>query len=719
MLCACSGEQFKVEEPITRSPESLATRDFSASGLSSRTGTGDWDSKFEDAQVDEAESTLKEALSLNYEEARALLGRLEYQRGNFDAALQVFYGIDIRSLSQRMINAISDRTLQRNSKSKREINVVGVMSLHSVSLLLEAILLKAKSLQEMGKFKEAAKECKMILDIVESALPNGITDSIFQDCKLQEMFHKALELLPKLWIEAGFLNEAIIAYRRALVNPWNLDPQRLSTLQKHLAAILLYGGVEATLPHPKPWDPPYPKSNTEEALILLFILMRKLSCNEIQWDPEIISHLTFALSTCGQFECLAVHIEQLLPSAYKRIERWFFLALCYSASGQIESAINILNKIFKEESKPHLPSFLLGAKLCSQDPKYSHQGINFARKAIKLCENETENENAHFKSIAHKFLGICYGNAARVSFSDTERVIYNQESINSLNKAVDSIEFNDYDPEILFNLGLENAKQRNLEVAFGKIMTYCEMIGGSEAKGFKLLALIVSGEQRFEDSETIVDIGLDETGRIDQMELLRLKAVLQIAQEQPKEAIETYRVLLGLIQAHCDVHKENLDFEENSRKLEMEAWLDLANIYTKLHSLSDAQICVEKAKSKEFYYPRSWHSTGLLLEAQSLHKEALVAFSISLSIEPDYVPSLISSAETLIKMGGTGTGTRSQTVPIARSLLMNTLRLEPTNHDAWFNLGLICKKEGLMQQAADFFQAAHELKLSAPVQSFV
>ena len=67
MLCACSGEQFKFEEP-PQSPESLATRDFSASGLSSRT-TGDWDlgSKFDDIQVDEAESTLKEALSLNYE----------------------------------------------------------------------------------------------------------------------------------------------------------------------------------------------------------------------------------------------------------------------------------------------------------------------------------------------------------------------------------------------------------------------------------------------------------------------------------------------------------------------------------------------------------------------------------------------------------------------------------------------------------------------------
>lgn len=67
MLCACSGEQFKLEEPVPQSPESLATRDFSASGISSRTGTVDWESKLEDAQVDEAESTLKEALSLNYE----------------------------------------------------------------------------------------------------------------------------------------------------------------------------------------------------------------------------------------------------------------------------------------------------------------------------------------------------------------------------------------------------------------------------------------------------------------------------------------------------------------------------------------------------------------------------------------------------------------------------------------------------------------------------
>ncbi|KAF5792222.1 putative tetratricopeptide-like helical domain superfamily, protein NPG1 [Helianthus annuus] len=710
MLCACSGEQFKVEEPISRSPESLATRDFSASGLSSRTGTGDWDSKFEDAQVDEAESTLKEALSLNYEEARALLGRLEYQKGNFDAALQVFYGIDIKSLSPRMIKAISDRTLQHNVKSKREITMVGLMSLHSVSLLLEAILLKAKSLQEMSKFKEAAKECKMILDIVESALPNGMPDSMTEDCKLQEMFHKALELLPVLWIEAGDLKEAIAAYRRALVKPWNLDPQRLSALQKDLAAILLYGGVETTVPQAKTWDACYPTTNTEEALLLLFILMKKLSCGEIRWDPEIISHLSFALSTCDQFECLAVHVEQLLPRAYKRIERWFFLALCYSAAGQTESALNILKKISgssESEHEPHIASLLLGAKLCSQDPNHAHEGINFARKVIE----SSDPKNEHFKSITHKFLGVNYGNAARVSLSDSGRVFYHEESINSLNAAA-SVGVND-DPEVVFYLGLENAIQRNLDVAFSKMILYSDMVAGSSSKGFTLLALILSAEQRFKDAETIVDIAWDETGRVDQLELLRLKAVLQIAQQQPKQAIETYKILLALIQARGgELRSKNMGSEAMERKLEIEAWLDLANIYTKLESTSDAEICVNKARSKEFYHPGAWHSTGLLFEAQSLHNEALIAFSVALSIEPDHVPSIISTAETLMEMGG------SETLPIARSFLMNSLRLEPTNHDAWFNLALICKKEGLEQQAADFFQAAHELESSAPVQSF-
>lgn len=68
MLGVCSGEQFKLKEPaVLQLSESLATRDFSAGGSLSRTGTGERMTKCDDAHVDEAESTLREAISLNYE----------------------------------------------------------------------------------------------------------------------------------------------------------------------------------------------------------------------------------------------------------------------------------------------------------------------------------------------------------------------------------------------------------------------------------------------------------------------------------------------------------------------------------------------------------------------------------------------------------------------------------------------------------------------------
>lgn len=102
----------------------------------------------------------------------------------------------------------------------------------------------------------------------------------------------------------------------------------------------------------------------------------------------------------------------------------------------------------------------------------------------------------------------------------------------------------------------------------------------------------------------------------------------------------------------------------------------------------------------------------MLFDSQSQHKEALISFSLSLSIQPDYVPSIVSIAKVLMKLG-------SQSLPIARSFLMNALRIEPTNHEAWLNLGLLSKSQGLLQQAAEFFQAAHELQMTAPVQSIV
>ncbi|KAM0823075.1 hypothetical protein ACQ4PT_071114 [Festuca glaucescens] len=421
MLCTCSGDQSKFEE-MPQSPESLATRDFSASASCSRTGNRE--TTPDDSQVNEVESDLRETLSLNYEEARALLGRLEYQRGNFDAALQVLQGIDIRSLKPRMTTAITEsakpRVSPRSSRRKTsQVNGMLVhMSMHSVSLLLEAILLKAKSLESLGRVTDAAEECRTIIDIVESAWPSGVPEGTSEECKLIDMFHSALEYLPNLWMRSGCFEEAIIAYRRALARPWNLDSQRSANLQKDLAVTLLYCGIEV--------------KSTQE---------------------------------------------------------------------------------------------------------------------------------------------------------------FNQ--------------------------------QQNMEV--WKSTPY--------------------------------------------------------------------------------------DKVKSLHKLEMEAWLDLASIYTKLESWHDSNICLYKAESINSFNSKCWHVKGLILEAQSLHQEALSAFSFSLSINPDYAPSMVCMAGILRNLGG-------KSLPIARTFLRNAIRLEPTNHKAWLGLGLVSKSEGLPLEAADCFKAAYELRELSPIQDF-
>lgn len=65
--CICSGEQLKVEE-LSYSSESLATRDYSATasgGYSSR--PGEIDTKVDNSNIEEAESSLRESGYLNYE----------------------------------------------------------------------------------------------------------------------------------------------------------------------------------------------------------------------------------------------------------------------------------------------------------------------------------------------------------------------------------------------------------------------------------------------------------------------------------------------------------------------------------------------------------------------------------------------------------------------------------------------------------------------------
>lgn len=65
MNCLCSGEQPRPVDEMVPSSESLATKDYSLGGYSSRNGEAD--QRPDTSNIEEAELTLRERGSLNYE----------------------------------------------------------------------------------------------------------------------------------------------------------------------------------------------------------------------------------------------------------------------------------------------------------------------------------------------------------------------------------------------------------------------------------------------------------------------------------------------------------------------------------------------------------------------------------------------------------------------------------------------------------------------------
>ncbi|KAG0470323.1 hypothetical protein HPP92_017023 [Vanilla planifolia] len=607
----------------------------------------------DDGEIQEAESSLREGLSLNYEEARALLGRLEYHRGNVEAALRVFDGIDLQAAR-----------LLKNAKS--------------------------------------------ILDAVEKMFRHGIPD-VLVEIKLQETVSKAVELLPELWKQAGQYHEALASYRRALFGQWNLDEECCVRIQKRFAVLLLYGGVEAGSPclAAQTEGSFVPKNNLEEAILLLMILLKKWYVGRIQWDSSLVDHFTFALSQCSQTSLLARHFEEILPGIYPRRDRWYTLALCYSGADQDEDALNLLRKCLNKYENPgDLRALLLAAKICSKDYFLASEGLHYARSVVI----NGQRADRHLKHVGLQFLGTCLGMKAKAALSEQERSCLQAEALSSLEEA---ILLDGHNSELFFDLGLQYAQQLNINGAIRCTKTFLDATGGAMLKGWRLLILLLSAQRRYLEAEVVTDAALDEISKWEQGPLLRIKAKIKVAESLPMDAIDVYRVLLALLQAQ---RKSFGSFKSstqigNDKVNEFEVWQDLAVLYSSLSLWNDAEVCVEKAVSLDPYSASTFHIKGSLHEARSETQAALSCYRNALAIDPDHVPSKVSLG-ALLWSGG------SRPLAIAKSFLLDALKLEPTNHMAWHYLGMVHRDDGRLSDAADCFLAAAMLEESDPVENF-
>ncbi|KAM0951222.1 putative tetratricopeptide-like helical domain superfamily, protein NPG1 [Dioscorea sansibarensis] len=675
-----------------------------ANGLSVK--ASDDEVKLDEGDIQEAESSLREGLSLNYEEARALLGRLEYQRGNVEAALRVFDGIDLQAAIQRLQPALSEKPSSKRNRSRTESP--HSVSQHAASLVLEAIYLKSMSLRKLGKAAEAAQECKSVLDAVEKMFQHGIR-GMMVDAKLQETVSKAVELLPELFKQAGHNQEALSCYRRALLSHWNLDDECCVRIQKRFVVLLLYGGVEAAPPSlAAQTDGAYvPKNNLEEAILLLMMLLRKWCLGKTQWDPLVMEHFTFALSLAGQTSVLARQFEEISPGIYPRCDRWFSLALCYHAEGQNEAALNLLRKFLNKNDCPNdLPALLFAAKICSEDSLLASEGVEYAQRSIANAHGV----NKHLRGVGLRYLGICLGKLAKIVFSDQERSCRQVEALKALDEAIAQEGQN---PDLLFDLSFEYAVQYNSNAALRFAKEFIDATGGSISKGWILLALVLSAQRRYLEAEVVIDAAIEQTAKWEQGPLLRIKAKLKAAQSLPMEAMEAYRLLLALVQAQ----RKSFGFlrstsqMEEDRINEFEVWQGLANLYSSLSHWRDAEICLDKAKMLKPFSAATLHVQGSKHEAHGETHEASASYFNALSVDLSHVHCKVSLASLLWKRG-------SKALPVARTFLTDALKVEPTNRMAWYYLGMVHRDERRLLEAADCYQAAAMLEESDPVENY-
>lgn len=688
----------------TDSEGELSVGEVRANGLCMK--TTEVEAKLDEGNIEEAESSLREGLSLNFEEARALLGRLEYQRGNVEGALRVFDGIDLQAAIQRLQPSFSERLHPRKGRSRIESLIT--VSQHAAGLVLEAIYLKAKSLQKLGRLTEAAHECKSVLDAVERIFHHGIPN-VQVDSKLQETVSQAVELFPELWKQAGCYHEAMSAYRRALLSQWNLDNDCCARIQKGFAVFLLYSGVEAAPPSlAVQMDGSYvPRNNLEEAILLLMILMKKIYLGKTKWDPSVMEHLTFALSLCSQTSVLAKQLEEVMPGVFHRVDRWITLALCYSGAGQNSTSLNLLRKsLHKHERPDDLMALLLAAKICSEDSLLAAEGVGYAQRAI----SNTQGTDNHFKGVGLRMLGLCLAKQSKASLSDAERARLQSEALKKLNEAVP---FERDNLDLIFELGVQYAEHRNLNVALRYAKRFIDATGGSISKGWRLLVMILSAQQRFSEAEAVTDAALNVTAKWEQGPLLRLKAKLKISESLPMDAIETFCSLLALAQAQRKSlgARPSVHQVDDDRVNEFEVWYGVANLYSSLSHWRDAEICLGKARELKEYSVELLHAEGVKFEGHGQIQEALAAYINALLLDPGYVPCKILIGALLLKMG-------SKAFPVVRSLLSDALRIEPTNRMAWYYLGMAHRDDGRIADATDCFQAASILEESDPIESF-
>ncbi|XP_068146851.1 tetratricopeptide repeat protein 7B isoform X1 [Drosophila tropicalis] len=628
---------------------------------------------------------------------------------------------------------------------------------------------------------------------ISSTIPSAQSNATPEvNRRMGAILETALQRAPIVLIKTGKLPTAVERYRIMLNAIETRATQSLRlTLARQLAEVLLRGvsGTVYIAPFTtksggstlrggssskKLWKPrkyaarqQFSPKNQQEEVILLLLIAEALAVRDtvLSQSPEfrqvrqfamgnvtaVYDLLTLATVRWGLVQLLNESFEKALKFSFGEQHIWRQYGLSLMAAEKHAQALRVLQESIKLIPSDPLPC-LLASKLCYESLGAVKQGLDFAQQALKREVKGLRPTRSQL------FVGIGHQQLAIQATLKSERDACHKLALEALERAVQH-DGNDHLAE--YYLSLQYALLNQLNEALTHIR-FALALRMEHAPCLHLFALLLTASRRPREALGVVDDALYEFP--DNLQLLHVKAHLQLHLEDPETALATVQHMLAVWrdnyeaqltaeeEKHSDtksgvhlVHSSQMsDKDSNSvyaaslaavsrveqalseaasslssftqkpgpRRpwmLQIEIWLLLADVYLRIDQPNEALNCIHEASQ---IYPLSHQ---IMFMRGQVHAyldqwvDAKQCFLNAVAANPNHTEALRALGETHLILGEPR---------LAEKMLKDAAKLDPNCPKIWFSLGKILQTLGDYNASADCFATSLQLEPTCPVLPF-
>jgi len=486
-----------------------------------------------------------------------------------------------------------------------------------------------------------------------------------------------------------------------------------------------------------------PKDEIEEGLLLLLLYGEtnefKASFAQPGADYTYFDDLAIAYGKRSSHKKQVEGYERLLSLSSAEGEHWFSFASSLYASKQYNKAYKALQTCANLPGN-HLSVLLLQAKLA----------INHMHSIIEVVINNIEStiSNNNYDKDDEYLLPQIYHSLALSYSIYANRAITRDDYLSRKNKSIEYMKnayaLDEHNYIISFHLALEYADMRDILNSINYTRRAL-LLNHSHGGSWNLLCLLLSSQNQYQDALSSCISGIQESYDID---LLLLKSRLEHLQGNDTQSLATAQeALLYLNQRDRDAglrtDQESAEYLNEagtfvSERLDGESvtdakipghignplqqtktdvgeddhssvWLGVAHIFIALGQHKDAEDCISQAKDYTSWNSEVYFYEGRLEEAQHHTELAIERYQKCLSIDPLHSRAMIRLGVLYFDQGK---------ILLAERHILDCLRRDELNHEAWYQLGRVEQHKGSQEKASECFMSAVELERTAPIVPF-